>query len=105
MPYKNIEEQRTYQAQWARVRYTERRIKAVEYLGGKCIDCGSLENLEFDHRVPADKSFVICRRLATGSWDTIKAELDKCDLRCYACHGHMTAYQKLQSTNVLGAIV
>lgn len=67
-----------------------RRIKqwAVEYLGGKCIDCGyfkCIAALQFDHRDPALKLF----RIGGAHQRTlvsIQAELDKCDLRCGNCH-------------------
>jgi 5-methylcytosine-specific restriction endonuclease McrA len=28
------------------------RAKLIAELGGKCVDCGTTENLEFDHKVP-----------------------------------------------------
>lgn len=60
-----------------------------------CVDCGEPDPvvLDFDHRVPGEKSFNICvRRLDTG-WDKIKAEIDKCDVRCANCHRRRTARQ------------
>jgi hypothetical protein len=62
--------------------------KAIEYLGGKCIDCGynkCIQALEFDHRNPEEKEFSISGKHCL-SWDKIKNELDKCDLRCANCH-------------------
>ena len=54
-------------------------------LGGACVRCGAVEQLEFDHIDPATKSF----NLSIGwsrSWDTIVAELGKCQLLCHDCH-------------------
>lgn len=76
-----------------RIKYTNERsrsIKAqcVEYLGGKCKKCGlKTENYEiydFHHRDPSQKDITISkRRLA---FNTLKSELDKCDLVCANCH-------------------
>jgi len=42
-------------------RYHERIGEALDILGGKCIKCGSLENLEFDHIDPSSKLFTISK--------------------------------------------
>ena len=71
----------------------ERKARCVEYLGGKCIDCGliahecNLTVFEFDHRDPSTKGY----RNNWGEarhwpWERLQAELDKCDLRCANCH-------------------
>lgn len=36
-------------------RWEIRRARAIEYLGAKCIECGSKNNLEFDHKDPNSK--------------------------------------------------
>lgn len=59
--------------------------KAVERLGGRCVDCGATENLSFDH-VRGEKLFEIGSRL-TRNWSGIVDEVDKCELRCLSCHG------------------
>ena len=76
-----------------------RRIKqkAIEYKGGKCLSCGYFKcntSLVFHHRNPDEKEFEIGSKLA--KWETIKQELDKCDLLCLNCHGevHEIEYQK-----------
>lgn len=71
--------------------------KAIEYKGGKCINCGynkCTTSLVFHHRDPNEKEFGIGNKLA--KWETIKAELDKCDLLCLNCHGevHEIEYQR-----------
>jgi hypothetical protein len=64
------------------------KVKAVAYLGGKCIKCGydkCIRALGFHHRDPEMKLF----RIGSGCpkrWELIKAELDKCDLLCANCH-------------------
>ena len=65
------------------------------YKTHQCIDCG--ENnpivLEFDHRDGVEKIDNISR-LIDRSWDTIKKEIDKCDVRCANCHRIRTAKQQ-----------
>lgn len=63
------------------------KIKGVTYLGGKCQRCGYSGNpkvFDFHHRDPTQKDIAIasCNR----SWETIRLELDKCDLLCANCH-------------------
>lgn len=67
------------------------KVKAVEYLGGKCIKCGyskSIWALDFHHR--SDKDLHIGDG-NTRSFDKIRAELDKCDLLCSNCHRELHA--------------
>lgn len=72
---------------------TERRIafkvKAIEYLGGKCSKCSYsrvLAVLEFHHINPIEKEFEIGTLLGTSRWDLLQKELDKCILLCSNCH-------------------
>lgn len=70
------------------IRWNRRKIRAVEYLGGRCMRCGFQGHpitFDFDHRVPADKQFD-WNKLRLRAWDAVKAELDKCDLLCSNCH-------------------
>ena len=57
----------------------------IEHLGGKCVGCGTTEDLQFDHIVRADKSFTIGSSL-TKSIDKLISEADKCRLLCTECH-------------------
>lgn len=70
-----------------RVRATKER--AIEYLGGACADCGLrtcvVDVYDFHHVNPSEKTSTI-RDLRNRSWETIKAELDKCVLLCANCH-------------------
>jgi len=63
--------------------------KAVDYLGGKCMDCGitseCLDIFDFHHRNPSEKEESL-NRLVNTEWDKIQTELDKCDLLCSNCH-------------------
>jgi len=64
-----------------------RRIKAewTERLGGACVVCGSVENLEFDHIDPELKSFNVSR-LWSVSKEKRDAEIEKCQLLCKEHH-------------------
>lgn len=68
-----------------------RRLKqdAIQYKGGKCLKCGynkCISALEFHHRNPEEKDFTISRVNKFILDDTVKLELDKCDLVCSNCH-------------------
>lgn len=67
-------------------RYYQRKQAAIAQLGGKCVRCGSIENLQFDHVDPQTKSFVIARKLAGVSEKRLQEELLKCQLLCRSCH-------------------
>lgn len=70
---------------WHKIYRRGRRDALVAAMGGKCIQCGSVEKLEFDH---------IDRKLKTFSIGTLwwkpkaelLAELEKCQLLCKTCH-------------------
>ena len=69
-------------------RRKETKLKAIEYLGGKCADCGIIDDpcvYDFHHINPSSKeiSFGSKRSL---SFESIKDELDKCVLLCSNCH-------------------
>lgn len=64
----------------------ERRQYLREYLGGKCVRCGSIENLEFDHIIKENKSFTISSSLTCFSIEDLILEADKCQLLCRPCH-------------------
>jgi 5-methylcytosine-specific restriction endonuclease McrA len=67
-------------------RYDRRKAAAIDQLGGKCVRCGTKDDLDFDHMDPATKSFTIARRLAGVSEAKLQAELAKCQLLCGPCH-------------------
>lgn len=77
-------EQRARRAELERNRWRTRRAEAIEMLGGKCVDCGTDKQLEFDHKNPAEKEFAISQ--GTPSKERFFAELKKCELRCKNCH-------------------
>ena len=68
----------------------KRKSYCIEYLGGKCVKCGTTHNLQFDHIKREGKKYEITRKL-TYKFDNIKEELDKCQLLCAPCHLEKTA--------------
>lgn len=83
MPYKDYEKQLRYR----RERAHKMKLAAIEYLGGKCVDCTetNVKELEFDH-VRGEKTANLGCMFNGSSLAKIKEELDKCELRCLACH-------------------
>lgn len=74
-------------------RYHDRKAMLIARLGGKCNDCGTEEDLEFDHVDPETKSFTITSKMFTAL-DVLFAEVDKCVLRCKPCHKTRSDLQK-----------
>ena len=68
----------------------KKRAICLEYLGGKCVKCGTTERLEFDHIKRDTKKYNIAPRV-TYNFDYLKEELDKCQLLCPPCHLNKTA--------------
>ncbi len=60
-----------------------------------CVDCGEADPvvLEFDHRDPATKRAEVGRLINTTTLAVVRAEVDKCDVRCGNCHRIRTATQ------------
>jgi hypothetical protein len=73
-------------------RYYDRLTKAKEHLGGRCVVCGTTENLEFDHINPAVKLFTLTKRRL--SKEKFEAELIKCQLLCHEHHLKKTAEER-----------
>lgn len=72
-------------------RWVNRKLKAINYKGGQCIDCNlQLQNshyavFEFHHLDPSLKDYD-WNKLRMTSWTIITQELDKCVLLCANCH-------------------
>jgi 5-methylcytosine-specific restriction endonuclease McrA len=56
-----------------------------------CADCGEddLLVLEFDHL--QDKSFEITEGIRNRNWESVLAEIEKCEVVCANCHRRRTA--------------
>jgi hypothetical protein len=60
-----------------------------------CVDCGVTDPvlLDFDHRDPSSKRSEVGRVANTKPWPQVRAEIEKCDVRCANCHRRRTALQ------------
>jgi len=70
------------------LRWKERKVKAIEYLGGKCSDCGNnypSEVYQFHHVDPSKKDFT-WNKGRLKKWEDVIEEIDKCILLCANCH-------------------
>jgi len=81
MPYKDPIAQREYQRQWMA------RERAAWFDGKFCVDCGTAEGLELDHRDPKLK---VTHRIWSWARERRLKELAKCVARCQSCHRRKT---------------
>ena len=84
------EENREHTIKYKREKRKRWRSKCVEYLGGKCVKCGTTHNLQFDHIKRDTKKYTIADRIHQN-FTILKEELDKCQLLCAPCHLDKTA--------------
>lgn len=82
---KQYQKHKAKRTEYQRLRREERRQILREHLGGKCVGCGTTENLQFDHIDRKQKSFDISKKL-DHSLDKLIDEANKCQLLCYTCH-------------------
>lgn len=71
-----------------RIKKRERKLKAIEYLGGLCYSCNQSFHpavFEFHHRNPNEKDRDPSKLLSL-KWERVTEELDKCELLCANCH-------------------
>lgn len=81
---KQIPPHRTWE--YRRARLEAKRARMIAELGGKCVDCGTDESLEFDHKYPrtwkaAEKSWE--HRLAIYAREIVFGLIE---LRCKRCN-------------------
>lgn len=72
----------------ATVRAQKRKLQAVEYKGGCCEKCSydkSVKALCF-HHLDGELKFNCVSQLYSYTWETLKKEIDKCQLLCLNCH-------------------
>lgn len=74
----------------------DNRIKLIEYFKDHpCIVCGESNPvvLDFDHKEQSEKTKEICKMISSYKWDTILAEINKCDVLCANHHRIRTSKQ------------
>jgi hypothetical protein len=73
-----------------------RRSRQLKIERGNCADCNMVITehnvvcIDWDHRNPTDKTFTISYMVGKIKWETIKAEIEKCDAVCRNCHALRT---------------
>ena len=116
MPYKDAVKQAEYLSRYHKawyqhnkpaIRASRRKSTALlrgrlaarnaDLKSGPCMDCGRTFPpcaMDWDHRDPGIKRMTITQMVSAGlGFDTIMAEINKCDLVCAVCHRirtHMT---------------
>lgn len=72
-------------------RYHTRRTAALRQLGGTCAECGTTDELTFDH-IDTDvrNVYQIGALFMWGAEERIETELGLCQLLCRSCHGRKT---------------
>ena len=80
-------------------RQIKNKLKAINYLGGKCQKCGYScpQALTFHHRDIKSKE-LMWNKLKRLSWSKILKEITKCDLLCSNCH--ILVHSNLQLWNI-----
>ena len=92
MPYLDKEKQLKAQRISKRNQNFKRRIRVVEMLGGKCVDCGNnnFRVLQLDHKLLLRRPRVNNgKTVGTGLVNQIlcgKVDKDTIELRCANCH-------------------
>ncbi len=72
-------------AKYMKERRRARRAKFIDLLGGRCENCHSTRDLQFDHADAKKKEFDL-NSVKDGKEEIILQELKKCVLLCSECH-------------------
>lgn len=75
------------------------KLQAIEYKGGKCVQCGydkCPSAMIFHHVDPNEKDYGLSESGISRSFEKSKTELDKCILLCSNCHAELH-YEEDQS--------
>ncbi len=82
-----------YQKEYQKKRIAEGKAYAMRKLGEVCANCGTNEELQFDHIEPLnDANAYRVAQMFTFSRAKLDAELEKCQLLCVPCHKQKSAY-------------
>jgi len=78
---------------WTKENATQKRLKAVNHLGGKCSECGYNKytcGLDIHHIDPSIKDSQF-NNMRYWSWKRIEKEIVGCVLLCKCCHAAVHA--------------
>ena len=81
-----------------------RKMQAIEFLGGKCLDCGNDDTrvLEFDHAKTPRNGAKTISSYFQGSWERLEKQLEPCELVCANCHAIRTWDRAMEKINIGG---
>lgn len=82
-----------YMREYMLCRYHERRAEAIALLGGKCVECGTTENLQFDHIDPKLKTMSVSKLWSVSKERYLK-EIQLCQLLCKTHHIEKTRRER-----------
>ena len=74
----------------------EQKQRLIEYMGGKCVDCGYSGHpaaFDLDHVIGIKQRIIA--HLLEGSWYQLLEEASKCNLVCANCHRIRTYARQL----------
>lgn len=77
----------------------KRKIRCIEYKGGKCEFCGydkCVDALCFHHKNFQEKEFNISGNHCI-TWERVRKELDKCMILCMNCHTEIHSIERNKS--------
>jgi hypothetical protein len=81
-----------------RAAYRETHAKLLAHLRTKpCLDCGGTFPffvMQFDHRDPREKKYLVSQMVGRAGTGTILAEVAKCDIVCSNCHRERTYWRR-----------
>jgi predicted HNH restriction endonuclease len=79
-------------------RRREKKLRSIEYLGGKCSGCqGVFVPSVYDfHHIDTSQKEADPGSLMGCNWERIKRELDRCVLLCANCHRIVHANERRQ---------
>ena len=83
------------------IRQSRRILIDQMKLQSGCMDCGYAENavaLDFDHLPGCDKKFNISQSIVNHSWESVLAEIAKCEIVCSNCH-RIREWERRNATN------
>jgi len=68
-------------------RYKANKLRAVEHMGGTCVDCGgTFHHAAFDFHHVDNRAADMVDSWLHWTWERIEAELAKCVMLCANCH-------------------
>lgn len=91
---------RKYHREYSRNYYHKRMTEIKNRLGGRCVFCGSIENLEIHHLDPSTKQYSISKKVLSIKYDNLNEELNKCVLLCHTCHKSVSQKQTKKRLSV-----